>query len=32
MVVIDIIAMFYVTSGVVAGGMFVYHNSGNRAH
>jgi len=32
MVVIDIIAIFYVTAGIVAGGMFIYHNSAARAH
>jgi len=32
MVVIDFIAMFYVTAGAVAGSMFVFHNTGALKH
>lgn len=32
MVVIDVIAMFYAGVGVVAGSMFIYHNTGARKH
>jgi len=32
MVVIDAIAIFYVSAGMVAGGMFFYHNTGSRSH
>ena len=32
MVVIDAIAIFYVTASVTAGGMFFYHNTGARGH
>ncbi len=32
MVVIDLIAIFYVAAGAVAGSMFVFHNTGARQH